>query len=119
MSSDLMSVKRAIENLVRDHHIEKQLKEIIVPTEDVIEIKNGKKKINERSLYPGYAFAHLDLDTALWVALAAEELGGLDVVAGFGGAQYVFVEGVVVQCFCRVFAAAGGRQAEAAGNVGR
>ena len=53
------------------------------------------------------------------VALAAEELGGLDVVARFGGAQYVFVEGVVVQCFCRVFAAAGGRQAEAAGNVGR
>ena len=61
-----MSVKRAIENLVRDNHIEEQLKEIIVPTEDVIEIKNGKKKINERSLYPGYAFAHLDLDTALW-----------------------------------------------------
>jgi len=42
-----MSVKRAIENLVRDNHIEDQLKEIIVPTEDVIEIKNGKKKINE------------------------------------------------------------------------
>ena len=61
-----MSVKRAIENLVRDNHIEEQLKEIIVPTEDVIEIKNGKKKINERSLYPGYAFAYLDLDTALW-----------------------------------------------------
>ena len=37
-----MSVKRAIENLVRDNHIEGQLKEIIVPTEDVIEIKNGK-----------------------------------------------------------------------------
>ena len=61
-----MSVKRAIENLVRDHNIEEQLKEIIVPTEDVIEVKNGKQRINERSLYPGYAFANLDLDTALW-----------------------------------------------------
>ena len=28
--------------------------------------KNGKKKITERSLYPGYAFAHLYLDTELW-----------------------------------------------------
>ncbi len=61
-----MSVKRAIENLVKDHGIEEKLLEVIVPTEDVIEIKNGKQKINERSLYPGYAFAHLDLDTALW-----------------------------------------------------
>ncbi len=61
-----MSVKHAIETLVKDNGIEEQLKEIIVPTEDVIEVKNGKKKISERSLYPGYAFAHIDLDTALW-----------------------------------------------------
>ncbi len=61
-----MSVKNAIETLVKDNGIEEQLKEIIVPTEDVIEVKNGKKKISERSLYPGYAFAHIDLDTALW-----------------------------------------------------
>ncbi len=61
-----MSVKNAIETLVRDNGIEDQLKEVIVPTEDVIEVKNGKKKISERSLYPGYAFANLDLDTSLW-----------------------------------------------------
>lgn len=61
-----MSVKRAIETLVKDNGIDDQLKEVIVPTEDVIEVKNGKKKISERSLYPGYAFAHVDLDTALW-----------------------------------------------------
>lgn len=61
-----MSVKRAIETLVKDNKIEEQLKDVIVPTEDVIEVKNGKKKISERSLYPGYAFAHLELDTALW-----------------------------------------------------
>ncbi len=61
-----ISVKNAIEKLVVDNGIEEQLEEVIVPTEDVIEVKNGKKKISERSLYPGYAFAHLDLDTALW-----------------------------------------------------
>jgi transcriptional antiterminator NusG len=61
-----MSVKRALETMIRDNEIGDQLKEIIVPTEDVIEVKNGKKKITERSLYPGYAFALIDLDTALW-----------------------------------------------------
>ena len=60
------AVKKAIINLVEDHGISEKLDQIIVPTEDVIEVKNGKKKISERSLYPGYAFANLDLDTALW-----------------------------------------------------
>ncbi len=61
-----LSVKRAIQNLVKDLGIEEKLKEVIVPTEDVIEIKDKKKKITERSLYPGYVFAHIDLDTDLW-----------------------------------------------------
>ena len=60
------AVKRAIEEIVINNSIEDRLKEIIVPTEDVIEVKNGKKEITERTLYPGYAFAHLDLDTKLW-----------------------------------------------------
>ena len=44
-----MAVKRGIENLVRDHGIEDQLKEVIVPTEDVIEIKNqiGSKHFSD------------------------------------------------------------------------
>lgn len=61
-----MSVKRALETMIRENQIGEQLKEIIVPTEDVIEVKNGKKKITERSLYPGYVFAFIELDTALW-----------------------------------------------------
>jgi transcriptional antiterminator NusG len=60
------SVKRAIETLVKDFGIADRLDGIIVPTEDVIEVKNGKKKISERSLYSGYVFANLDLDTDLW-----------------------------------------------------
>ena len=61
-----MSVKRAIENLMKDGGISEQLKDIVVPTEDVIEFKNGKEKISSRSLYSGYVFANLDLSTELW-----------------------------------------------------
>jgi transcriptional antiterminator NusG len=60
------SVKRAIETMADQLGIQERVEEIVVPTEDVIEVKNGKKKITERSLYPGYVFAKMDLDTDLW-----------------------------------------------------
>ncbi|HHD78022.1 MAG TPA: transcription termination/antitermination protein NusG [Epsilonproteobacteria bacterium] len=65
-SGSEQSVKRAIEQLVKDHGIEEKVERIVVPTEEVIEVKNGEKKITERTLYSGYAFAHIDLDTDLW-----------------------------------------------------
>ena len=60
------SVKNAIETIFQQLGIEEKLKDILVPTEDVIEVKNGEKKITERCLYPGYVFAHIDLDTDTW-----------------------------------------------------
>ena len=65
-SGSEQSVKRAIEQLVIDYGIEEKVDRIVVPTEEVIEVKNGEKKITERTLYSGYAFAHIDLDTDLW-----------------------------------------------------
>ena len=64
-SGSEQSVKKAIENLVEQLQIQDRLKEIIVPTEDVYEIKNGVKKVSERSLYPGYVFINVELDTSL------------------------------------------------------
>ena len=61
-----LSVKRAIENIFSQLGAEDRLKEIVVPTEDVIEVKNGEKKISERCLYPGYVFANIDLDMKIW-----------------------------------------------------
>jgi len=60
------SVKRAIEAMAEQLGLQDKIEEIVVPTEDVIEVKNGKKRITERSLYPGYAFAKMELDTDLW-----------------------------------------------------
>jgi transcriptional antiterminator NusG len=59
------SVKTAILNLIEEHGLQEKIKEVVVPTEDVIEVKDGKKKISERSLYSGYVFINVDLDTAL------------------------------------------------------
>jgi len=59
------SVKNAILNLIDEHSLGEKIKEVVVPTEDVIEVKDGKKKISERSLYSGYVFINVDLDTPL------------------------------------------------------
>ncbi len=60
------SVKRAIEQMAEDYGLQEKIDKVVVPTEEVIEVKNGQKKITERSLYSGYVFAHIDLDTDLW-----------------------------------------------------
>ncbi|BAF69377.1 transcription termination/antitermination protein NusG [Nitratiruptor sp. SB155-2] len=60
------AVKKAIENLAEEENLKDRIKEVVVPTEDVIEVKSGKKKITERSIYPGYVFANMDLDIDLW-----------------------------------------------------
>jgi len=65
-SGSELAVKQAIENLVKDLKVEDKLEEILVPTEDLIDVKKGVKKIVERSLYPGYVFINIDLDTNLW-----------------------------------------------------
>ena len=76
------AVKRGIIALVERLGVKEKLKDVVVPTEDVIEIKNGKKKITERCLYSGYVFAQLDLDTELWHAIQT-----LPKVGGFIGEQ--------------------------------
>jgi transcriptional antiterminator NusG len=65
-SGSEQAVKRGIENIAKEYKLEDKISSVIVPTEEVIEVKNGEKKITERTLYPGYVFANLDLDTALW-----------------------------------------------------
>ncbi len=57
------AVKEAILNLVNEMGLQDKITDVIVPTEDVIEVKDGKKKVSERSLYSGYVFARIDLDT--------------------------------------------------------
>ena len=65
-SGSEQAVKKGIELLAVENGIEEKVEKIIVPTEEVIEVKNGEKKITERVLYSGYVFAHVDLDTDLW-----------------------------------------------------
>ena len=76
------AVKRGIEQIAIDYGLEDKVDQVVVPTEEVIEVKNGEKKITERSLYSGYVFAHIDLDTELW-----HKIQSLPKVSRFIGEQ--------------------------------
>ena len=56
-------VRDAIFNMIEEMGLQEFITEVIVPTEDVIEVKDGKKKVTERSLYSCYVFAKIDLNT--------------------------------------------------------
>jgi len=59
------SVKASIQNIILERGLQEEIKDLLVPTEDVIEVKEGKKKISERSLYSGYVFIFIDLTKEL------------------------------------------------------
>jgi len=67
-SGSEISVKKALLKL-KDEMENDRIAEVLVPTEDLIEIKKGEKVISEKPLYPAYAFAKIDLDNALWHAI--------------------------------------------------
>jgi len=58
-------VQSAIEQLIEEYRLQDKVSEVIVPTEDVIEVKNGKKKVSEKSLYSGYVFIKMAMEIEL------------------------------------------------------
>ena len=59
-------VKTALtERIAAAPHPEK-FEEIIVPTEQVVELVKGKKKETSRKFYPGYILVRMELDDETW-----------------------------------------------------
>jgi transcription termination/antitermination protein NusG len=60
------SVMRALQERVERAGMQDRFGKIMVPTEEVIEIKNGQKAITERRFYPGYVLVEMDLTDETW-----------------------------------------------------
>jgi len=45
---------------------EEMFGEVLIPTEQVSEVKDGQKKISERKFYPGYVLVEMDLSDETW-----------------------------------------------------
>ncbi len=62
-------VKANLENRITSLNMEYYIHEVIVPTEEVAEIKNGQRKLVKRTVLPGYVLVRMDLTDESWSAV--------------------------------------------------
>ncbi len=75
-------VAEAIRDQARQQGIEDQFTEIVVPTEDVVEIRRGRKINAERKFFPGYVLVKMELSDEAYVLVK-----NTPKVTGFLGSQ--------------------------------
>lgn len=63
--------------------LDRYVGDIIVPTEDVAEFKNGKKRITKRKLYPGYIVVNMAINDDIWFLV--RETPGIGDFTGSAG----------------------------------
>ena len=59
-------VKTNLQSRIASMNMEDRIYEVVIPLEDVIEFKNGKKVVVQKKVFPGYLLARLDLDDDSW-----------------------------------------------------
>jgi len=60
------SVKRSLLERIERAGLSKDFGEILVPTEEVVEIRGGQKRKSERKFFPGYVLVQMDLNDETW-----------------------------------------------------
>ncbi len=59
-------VMRALRDRAREAGMEERFGEILVPTEDVVEMKNGVRRKSERKFFPGYVLVQMEMSEDTW-----------------------------------------------------
>ena len=60
------SVARALQDRVERAGMQGQFGKILVPTEEVVEMKNGQRTISERRFFPGYVLVEMEMNDDTW-----------------------------------------------------
>jgi transcriptional antiterminator NusG len=60
------SVQRALEERVHRSEMQDKFGQVLVPVEEVVELKGGQKTISERKLYPGYLLVQMEMNDDTW-----------------------------------------------------
>ena len=64
-------VKESLESRVQAFGLENKIGRVVIPTEPVTEIRNGKKYTIERAFLPGYVLVEMDLNDDVWHVVKA------------------------------------------------
>tara|TARA_B100001142_G_scaffold51544_1_gene49040 strand:+ start:87 stop:599 length:513 start_codon:yes stop_codon:yes gene_type:complete len=73
-------VKTSLEERISRAGLQEKFGEILVPTEEVVEIREGSKRRSERKFFPGYVLVQMEMDDETWHLVK-----GVPKVLGFIG----------------------------------
>src|SRR5579871_2456439 len=59
-------VMQALKERIRLESVEDRFGEILVPTEEVVELRGGQKRKSERKFFPGYVLVEMVMDEETW-----------------------------------------------------
>ncbi len=59
-------VKRSLEERIQHAGMEDRFGEVLVPTEEVVEMRAGQKRKSDRKFFPGYVLVQMELDDETW-----------------------------------------------------
>ena len=75
-------IAEAIRQSAIDSNMEEQIEEVLVPTEEIIEVRRGKKVTTERRFMPGYVLVRMELSDEAYHLITS-----INRVTGFLGPQ--------------------------------
>jgi len=59
-------VKANIEKIIENRNMQEFFEQIVVPIQEALEVKNGKKKVVQRKIYPGYVLLKMIMTDDTW-----------------------------------------------------
>ncbi|HQR96548.1 MAG: transcription termination/antitermination protein NusG [Thiotrichales bacterium 32-46-8] len=59
-------VKKTLQEYIDRANMQDRFGDILVPSEEVVEIRDGKKRKSERKFFPGYVLVQMEMDDAVW-----------------------------------------------------
>jgi transcriptional antiterminator NusG len=59
-------VKKSLLERIERHGLQDKFGEVLIPTEEVVEMREGQKRRSERKFFPGYVLVQMDLDDETW-----------------------------------------------------
>ena len=75
------AVARSLGERIGLSNLKEYFGEVLVPTEEVVEMRAGKKRRSERKFFPGYVLVHMDLNDDTW-HLVKETPRGMGFIGG-------------------------------------
>ena len=59
-------MKANLQKAIENRHLEEQILEIRIPMQDVVEVKNGRRRPVQRKMFPGYVLVNMDMNDDTW-----------------------------------------------------